>query len=106
MRIGVIETPKCWWCGASEQTVQHLYAWCRKWRKKRRELIRELEKEKIDWQPQVERKWLANLLGNVKAVASCLKFLKTTGIGGRDGAKKRELEWARKNDKAGKDLLD
>lgn len=56
VRIAVIETPKCWWCGATEQTVQHLYARCRKWRKQRRKIIRELEKEKIDWQPQVERK--------------------------------------------------
>ncbi len=31
---------------------------------------------------------------------------KTTGIGGREGAKERELEWARQNDQAGEDLLD
>ena len=26
VRIRVIETPECWWCGATEQTVEHLYA--------------------------------------------------------------------------------
>ena len=37
-RIGVVETPECWWCGAQEQTVIHLYTECRKWRKKERKL--------------------------------------------------------------------
>ena len=27
-RIGVIETPKCWWCGETEQSVEYLYAKC------------------------------------------------------------------------------
>ncbi len=49
----------------------------------------------------MERKWLASLLGNEKAVAPLLKFLKTTGIGGREGAKERELEWARRHDQDG-----
>lgn len=43
-RIGLIETPECWWCGAEEQTVEHLYARCRKWRRQRRKLVRELRK--------------------------------------------------------------
>ena len=65
----------------------------------------EKEEEGIHWQPQVERRWLANLLGNEKAVAPFIKFLKTTGIGGREGAKEREMEWARKNDQAGETYL-
>lgn len=69
-RIGVIETPECWWCGVAEQTVEHLYTRCRKWRKQRRKLVRELEKEGVNWQPQVERRWLAGLLGDERAVAS------------------------------------
>ena len=48
---------------------------------------------------------MANLLGNEKVVAPFLKFLKATGIGGREGAKERKIEWARKNDQAGEDLL-
>ena len=54
---------------------------------------------------QVERRWLASLLGNEKAVAPLLKFLKTTGIGGREGAKERELEWTRRHDQEGENLL-
>ncbi len=74
------------------QSVEHLYAKCRKWRKKRRELGRELDKEGVIWQPQVERRWLASLLANEKAVASLLGFLKTTGVGGREGAREKEVE--------------
>lgn len=48
---------------------------------------------------------VASLLGNEKAVAPLLKFSKSTGIGGREGAKEREREWERKNDQEGEDLL-
>lgn len=78
---------------------------CRKWRKQRKKLVRELGKENIQWQPQVERRWLASLLGNEKAVAPLLRFLKATGIGGREGAREREREWELKNDREGEDLL-
>ncbi len=88
-RIGVIETPKCWWCRVAEQTVEHLYARCRKWRKQRKRLVRELEKKSVKWQPQVERIWLADLLGDEKAVAPLLKFLRTTGIGRTEGAREK-----------------
>ena len=106
VRIGAIETPEFWWCEASEQTVEHLYAWCRKWRKQRRKLVRKLEKVGMKWQPQVERRWLANMVGDEKAVAPVLKYLKTTDISGREGARERELEWERKNNQAGEDLLE
>ena len=89
----------------AEQTVEHLYTRCRKWRKQRRKLVRELGKEGVNWQPQVERRWLAGLLGDERAVAPLLKFLKTTGVGGREGAREREREWERKNDQEGEDLL-
>ena len=104
-RVGAIETPKCWWCGAREQTVEHLYTRCRKWRKQRSKLVRELEKEGIRWQPQVERRWLADLLGDEKAVVPLIKYLKNTGIGGREGAREKELEWEQRNDQAGENLI-
>ena len=43
---------------------------------------------------------LAGLLANKKAVAPLLGFLKTTKVG------EREVEWERRNDRAGKDLLE
>ena len=105
-RIGVIETPECWWCKEVLQSVEHLFTKCRRWRKQRRKLVRELEKKGIPWQIQGERKWVASLLGNEKAVAPLLKFLETTDVGGREGARERELELERINDQAGEDLLD
>ena len=74
-------------------------------KKARRKLVRELEKEGIKWQAQVERRWLANLLANEKAVAPLLRFLKATDVGGREGAREREKEWERRNDQAGEELL-
>ena len=97
-KIGVIESPKYWWCEAAEQFVEHLYTKCCRWRKEKRKLVRELEKEEIEWQAQAERRWLADLLANEKAVAPLLRFLKAMDIRGREGARERELKWEQKND--------
>lgn len=51
-RIGIIETPECWWCGEEEQSVKHLHTKCRRWKKGRREAIRELHTKGIRWQAQ------------------------------------------------------
>ena len=106
-RIGRIETPECWWCREPVQTVEHLYIKCRRWRRERRKLIRELEKNRVTWQAQgqAEKRWMASLLANEKAIIPLIKFLKATEIGAREGARERETEWERKNDRAGEDLL-
>ena len=80
-RIGALETPKCWWCGASEQTVIHLYTECRRWRKERRKVVRELEKHSISWQSRAEKRWLAGLLANEQAVGPLLSFWKARKLG-------------------------
>jgi len=104
-RIGKIETPQCWWCKEQVQSVEHLYTRCRRWRKERRKLIRKLEKEGVTWQAQAERRWLAGLLANERAVTPLLEFLKATEVGAKEGAREKELEWKRKNDQAGEELL-
>ena len=55
-RIGAVETAECWWCGQAEQSVIHLYAKCRKWRKGR-VLKRELGGLGIGWQYRPEKRW-------------------------------------------------
>lgn len=100
-RIGVMETPECWWCAAQEQTVIHLYTECRKWRRERRRLSRELGQLGISWQPRPERRWLGRLLANERAVGPVLKFLEGTEVSSREGARERELEWQRKEDQGG-----
>ena len=86
-KIGVIETPQCWWCGQAEKSVEHLYTKCRRWRKERRKLIRSLHTEGISWQGRAQRKGLAELLANEQAVGPLLEFLKSTEVGGREGAR-------------------
>ena len=104
-RIGAIETPQCWWCNEAEQTVGHLHTKCRRWRKERQKLMRNLCKEGISCQGWTERKRLAELLANEKAMGPILGFLKSTEVGGREGAREREKEWERRNDQAGEELL-
>ena len=58
-----------------------------RWRKERRKLVREQEKDGVLWQAQAERRWLAGLLANEKPVAPLLRFLKTTDVGGREGVR-------------------
>lgn len=53
----------------------------------------------------MKKRWLANLRGNEKAIALLLKFLKTIGIRRKEGAKKKELEWARKHDQEGENIF-
>lgn len=40
-----------------------------------------------------------------KAVAPVIRFLKSTEIGGREGVKEREREWAQRKDQEGENLL-
>ena len=63
-RIGEAETSECWWCGAAEQSVMHLYAKCRKWRAERQALRKNLRKAGIQWQRRPEKRWLAELLAD------------------------------------------
>lgn len=105
VRIGVIEPPACWWCGEAEQSVEHLYTKCRGWRRQRRKLIKSLSAKNINWQGWAEEKGLAKLVADERALGPLLEFLKATEVGSRAGAKERELEWERRNDHAGEDLL-
>ena len=66
---------------------------------------RELYTESVRWQAQAERKWLAELLANERATKPLLRFLQATETGEREGARERELEWEKKDDQAGEDLL-
>ena len=86
-RIGKLESPQCWWCREPVQTVEHLYAKCRRWRKERRKLLRNFHKEGIRWQGWTEKKGLAKLFANEKAVGLLVEFLKSTEVGAREGAR-------------------
>lgn len=55
-------------CGQAEQSLEHLYTICRKWRKGRRKLLRNLYNERVRWEGLTEKKGLAEFLANEKAV--------------------------------------
>lgn len=62
-------------------------------------------KEGIRWQGWSERKGLAELVANEKAMGPLTGFLKSTEAGGRHEVKERELEGQQRNDQAGEELL-
>ena len=41
----------------------------------------------------------------MRAVGLLVDFLKSTEVGAREGARERELEWERRDDQAGEELL-
>ena len=47
---------------------------------------RSLDKIGIQWQRQPEKKWLAELLANERAVGPLLVYLQDTEVGSREGA--------------------
>ena len=67
--------------GDREQSALHLHTSCRKWRKERRVLKRSLDKIGIQWQGRPEKKWLAELLANERAVGPLLVYLQSTEVG-------------------------
>lgn len=97
-------SPECWWCGQREQSVEHLYTKCRRRRKERRKFVESLRVEGTSLEGRTERKRLAELLANEKAMGRLLDFLKSTEVGGREGKKDRELEWEQRIDHARKCL--
>ena len=105
-RIGKRETADCWWCGRADQSVDHLYTKCRKWRRERRVLKKELKERGIEWQRRPESRWLANLLANEQAVSPLLNYLMSTDIGGREGERERAAERNQRMDQEGEEQLD
>ncbi len=82
----------------SADPIYYLYNKCRKWRREKRGLKKELKAPGIGWQRQPEERWIANLLANNKAVQPLLKYLMTTEVGGREEGVEKESEWERRED--------
>lgn len=68
-------------------------------------MVRELYTKGVRQQAQTEKKWLANLIANQRAIKTLFRFLQTTKIEGGERVKKRELEKKQKSDQASKNLL-
>lgn len=57
-----------------------------------------LDKIGIQWQRRPEKKWLAELLVNKRAVEPLLSYLKDTEVGSREEAAEVTREWRQKSD--------
>ena len=45
----------------------------------------------------MEKRWLASLLANERAIGALLKFLKDTEVRSREEAMEKEAKWVRRN---------
>ena len=80
LRIGKVEDAKCWWCGGSSQTVAHLLLRCRKWRRQRDLLLREMRAEEIVISARRDQADLESLFRDV-ATKEVLRFIENTEVG-------------------------
>lgn len=62
-------------------------------------------KKELDGKAGLRKGWLAGLLANSKAMGPFSGFLKSTEVGGKEGARERELEWEQRDDRIGEELL-
>ncbi len=90
----------------ADQSVDHLYTTCRKWRREKKVLKKELRERGIGWQRRRESRWLANLLANEQAVRPLLNYLMATDIGGREGKREGAAERDQRTDQEGEELLE
>lgn len=58
-------------------------------------------KKELNGKGWTEKRGLAELLANEKAMGPLLGFFKSTEVGGREGARERELEWEQRDDRVG-----
>ena len=70
-----------------------------------RALKRSLDKLGVQWQRRPEKKWLAELLANERAVGPLLVYLKDTKVGSREGALEKTMKWRRRSDQEGEEQL-
>lgn len=70
----------------------YLYTKCQRWKKKKRKLIRKLEKEEVTFQALAEKKWLASLLTNKRTITPLLEYSKVTEIRAKERAGEKKQE--------------
>lgn len=94
------EDARCWWCNSSRQTVAHLLMECRKWRRERDVMLRDMHQKKIKISARRDTSDLRLLFGE-SAAEAVLRFLEHTAVG-----KRKEDREARVVDEWNMDRLD
>ncbi|KAF8538296.1 hypothetical protein BDD12DRAFT_741716, partial [Trichophaea hybrida] len=78
-RIKKKESKECWWCGHLTQTVDHLFKWCKKWKRQQDTLWEKLRKKcKMKERGRVP---MAQVFDMEEAEKAMLKFLMDTDVG-------------------------
>lgn len=82
LRTKQAQDARCWWCNSSKQTVVHLLMECRKWRRERDVMLRDMHRKKIKISARRDTSDLQLLFGEGAAEA-VLRFLERTAVGKR-----------------------
>jgi hypothetical protein len=78
-RINKNESQQCWWCGHKRQTRDHLFKWCKKWKRQQDDLWKKLRK-KCKWKVRMKVP-MSQVFDTDDAVKAVLKFLKERDVG-------------------------
>jgi len=82
LRTKQAQDARCWWCNSSRQTVAHLLMECRKWRKERGAMLKDMHEKKIKISARRDTSDLQLLFGE-SAAEAVLRFLDHTAVGKR-----------------------
>jgi len=91
LRIGKVPDARCWWCSSSRQTVEHVLLECRKWRRERGTMIRNLSTKNIAISETPDRRNVRILFGD-KATVDVLEFINKTEVGKRPAVESNEAD--------------
>src|SRR5271156_5828740 len=95
-RIKRSNTPKCWWCTAAKQDIDHLLFECRRWSPQRRTLYSDLRRIGVTTPSMSEERPKNRLFKTPKAIKPILDFLNATDIGQRPNeSEEEEKNWGR-----------
>lgn len=85
---------RCWWCNGSRQTVLHLLMECRKWRRERDVMLRDMHQKRIRISARRDTSDLQLLFGE-NAAEAVLRFLEHTAVGKRKEDREAKVidEW-------------
>jgi hypothetical protein len=79
-RIKKKESQECWWCQYKRQTRDHLFKWCKKWKRQQDTLWDEL-KAKCKWKEGRTKVPMSQVFDTEEAVQPILDFLRGTDVG-------------------------
>jgi hypothetical protein len=82
LRVGKVQDAQCWWCGGTSQTVAHLLLQCRKWRRQRDSMLRQLRAKKVFISERRDRTDVETLFG-YDATVEVLRYIDNTEAGKR-----------------------